>query len=73
MMERDIVHKLTEELAQNINSERQVVYILIEIRKLLEKEEALEKFPDLKLCCDCCAPEAGPEISTEDYDALRPG
>lgn len=48
----DIVYKLSEEFAQDITSERQVVYILVEIRKLLEKKDDLDKYPDLKLCCD---------------------
>jgi hypothetical protein len=53
-MERDIVHKLTQELAQPIISERQVVYILVELRKLLEKNGMLKngRFRVLRLCCD---------------------
>ena len=31
-MERDIVRKMNEELGQQIASERQVVYILVELR-----------------------------------------
>lgn len=51
----DIAYKLTQELAQEISSERQVVYILVEIRKLLESKDELDKYPDLKLCCDWAA------------------
>lgn len=29
-----------------------MVYILVGIRKLLEKKDALDKYPHLKLCCD---------------------
>jgi hypothetical protein len=54
-MERDIVHKLTEELAQQIISERQAVYILVELRKLLEKNDTLNEYGALKLCCDWAA------------------
>jgi hypothetical protein len=53
-MERDIAYKLTQELDQEIHSERQVVYILVELRKLLEKKGLLdnERYRALKLCCD---------------------
>jgi hypothetical protein len=53
-MIRDIAHKLSEELAQTITSERQVVYILVELRKLLEKKDLLkgERFKALRFCCD---------------------
>ncbi len=53
-MERDIAHKLTQELNQQIISERQVVYILVELRKLLEKKGVLkdERFRVLRFCCD---------------------
>ena len=54
-VERDIVRKLTEEFALRITSERQVVYILVELRKLLEKNDTLQKYPALKLCCDWAA------------------
>jgi hypothetical protein len=50
----DIAHKLSQELAQTITSERQVVYILVELRKLLEKKRLLkeERFRALRFCCD---------------------
>ena len=50
----DIAHKLSQELAQSITSERQVVYILVELRKLLEKKGLLkeERFRALRFCCD---------------------
>jgi hypothetical protein len=51
-MERDIAVKLTKELDQPITSERQVVYILVELRKLLEKRDALDHYRNLKTCCD---------------------
>jgi hypothetical protein len=40
-MERDIAQKLTTEFGQRITSERQVVYILVELRKLLDKNAML--------------------------------
>lgn len=53
-MERDIAIKLAQELVQDIVSERQVVYILIELRKLLEKKTLLneERYRVLRLCSD---------------------
>jgi hypothetical protein len=54
-MERDIVQKLTEEFAQQVASERQVVYILVELRKLLERKGSLQSYRALGLCCDWAA------------------
>lgn len=51
-MEKDIVSKLNAELAEPITSERQVVYILVELRKLLELNGALNDYWTLSLCCD---------------------
>lgn len=51
-MKDDIRSKLATELEQPISSERQVVYILVELRKLLELDERLDGFPTLSLCCD---------------------
>jgi hypothetical protein len=51
-MERDIVSKLNHELGQPITSERQVVYILVGLRKLLELRKTLDDYWTLKLCCD---------------------
>jgi hypothetical protein len=48
----DIVQKLKKELAERITSERQVVYILVELRKLLEAKGALGNYKALNLCCD---------------------
>ena len=51
-MDRDIVSKLNHELGEPIISERQVVYILVELRKLLELKGTLDDYWTLKLCCD---------------------
>lgn len=50
----DIVRKLSNELAETITSESQVVYILVELRKLLERNALLkeERFRALRFCCD---------------------
>jgi hypothetical protein len=51
-MRGDIVEKLNCELNEPIREERQVVYILVEARKLLEQQGTLENFRGLKLCSD---------------------
>jgi hypothetical protein len=51
-MEPDIVSKLNRELGEPITSERQVVYILVELRKLLELQKTLDDYWTLKLCSD---------------------
>jgi hypothetical protein len=51
-MKQDITNKLNIELDQEIVSERQVVYILVEARKLLEQQQSLDKFRAFKLCSD---------------------
>jgi hypothetical protein len=51
-MRGDIVEKLNAELAQPIRSELQVVYILVEARKLLEQQGTLDAFRGFKLCGD---------------------
>lgn len=51
-MVKDILGKLEIELQQEIISERQVVYILVQIRKLIDTDELAKKFEALKLHCD---------------------
>ena len=51
-MQHDIITKLGIELDQEIVSERQVVYILVEARKLLEQQKTLDQFRAFKLCSD---------------------
>jgi len=53
--ERDIRSKLRREFSEPITSERQVVYILVEIRKLLELNDDAEYFPALTFYCDWAA------------------
>jgi len=48
----DIVGKLNRAFDQNNVDEQQVVYILVETRKLLEQQNTLGSFPALKLCID---------------------
>jgi hypothetical protein len=51
-MKAEIAAKLNRELKDEIVSERQVVYILVETRKLLEQQGVLHDFRALKLCSD---------------------
>ncbi len=51
-MKAAIVEKLNHELNQQIISERQIVYILVEARKLLEQQGTLDAFGAFKLCSD---------------------
>ena len=51
-MRGDIVEKLNRELNEPIREERQVVYILVEARKLLEQQGVLKNYADFKLCSD---------------------
>lgn len=48
----DIVAKLNREFDAEVVTERQVVYILVEARKLLERQGTLENFQAFKLCGD---------------------
>jgi len=51
-MVRDILSKLDEELHQAITTERQVAYILVETRKLIERNGLANKFEALNLHCN---------------------
>lgn len=53
-MEQEIIRKLTEELNKGITTEAQVVYLLAEIRKLLERQQARDHsdYKYLKFYCD---------------------
>jgi hypothetical protein len=52
MARHAIIEKLDIELSQQITSERQVVYILVEIRKLMERNNDTEKCFALNFYCD---------------------
>jgi hypothetical protein len=51
-MKEDICSKLRRELDEPISSERQVVYILVELRKLIELNGDDERFRALNFFCD---------------------
>jgi hypothetical protein len=52
MSQHAIEKKLNRECREPITTERQVVYILAEIRKLLELENAKDRYPALNFYCD---------------------
>lgn len=54
-MKTAIVAKLERELREPINSERQVVYIMVEIRKLIELNGDAANYTALKFHCDWVA------------------
>jgi len=47
-----IIDKLQKELQTEITSERQVVYVLVEIRKLIDSETDPNSYVTLKIYCD---------------------
>jgi hypothetical protein len=53
-MTPDIVSKLSIELSQPITTERQVVYVLVQLRKLLDgrPEKAKPSYDSLRLYCN---------------------
>ncbi len=48
----DILYKLSRELDAGVATEPQVVYLLAGIRKLIERDDARGKYPDLNFHCD---------------------
>jgi hypothetical protein len=55
MAHKDIVAKLTESLSGSIDSECRVVYALVEVRKLLQREKTEDNFGSLKFYCEWAA------------------
>jgi len=51
-MKDDIRTKLAKEFKERIYTERQVVYILVETRKLMELDEIKDHFDVLTFCCN---------------------
>src|SRR5579863_4303820 len=51
-MTPDIIRKLTSELAEPITTERQVVYILCQVRKIVDRDSNKQRWKSLKLYCD---------------------
>ena len=48
----DIIKKLKKELERGIASEARAVYLLTEVRKLIERDKAKSAYPNLKFHCD---------------------
>lgn len=51
-MTPDIIRKLAGVINAGIRTEVQVVYLLVGIRKLIERKESGERYPSLKFHCD---------------------
>ncbi len=52
-MRDEIIEKLVQELLLPLESERQVVYILVQLRKLMDRDEIPEsKYVDLRMFCN---------------------
>ena len=51
-MKEEIIRKLTAQLNEGITTEVQVVYLLVGIRKLIERDEKRERYPVLNFSCD---------------------
>lgn len=51
-MTDQILEKLNKHISNGINREADVVYLLVQIRKILEREKIKEKFRSLNLYCD---------------------
>lgn len=65
----DIVSKITHELDQPILSERQVVYILVELRKLLESK-GLDRDIRYRALIFCCDWAVHPKLDRESARAI---
>lgn len=52
MSTSDILEKLKRELDAGITTEVQVVYLLAGVRKLMERDEVGDQYPNLKFHCD---------------------
>jgi hypothetical protein len=68
-MKEDIAGKLNRELDQAIVSERQVVYILVEARKLLEQQKTLDSFRAFKLHPKLRGPDS--QLILKHFDAYE--
>jgi hypothetical protein len=54
-MKPDIIAKLAKELKEPVSSEPQVVYLMVELRKLIELNGDSANYPALKFHCDWIA------------------
>ena len=54
-MEKDIVRKIRKLFAAGVDSEERVVYLLVELRKLMELNGDFDNYPALKFYCDWVA------------------
>ena len=68
-MTPDLVNKIAKELEQEIVSERQVVYILVELRKLLESK-GIDKETGYRALIFCCDWAVHPKLNRESAKAI---
>ena len=75
-MTKDIINKLRAELDRGICSEVQVVYLLVGIRKLIERDELNEAYPALGFHCDWALhsklDRAGAKAILQLFDSAHP-
>lgn len=75
MATEDILSKLTEELEKGITTEAQVVYLLVGIRKLIERDGIEEKYVALNFHCDWALhsqlDRAGAKAILKQFDAAH--
>lgn len=71
----EIIRKLTAEFEAGINTEVQVVYLLVGVRKLMERDEREKEFPALLFHCDWVVhaqlDRAGAQRLLREFDALH--
>jgi len=51
-VKNQIIEKLNQHIGKNLNEEADVVYLFVQIRKLLEQENRLGEFPILQFYCN---------------------
>jgi hypothetical protein len=71
----DIRAKLTRELVAGITTEVQVVYLLAGIRKLIERDDVRDQYPDLKFHDWALHPKlegTGAKVILRQFDAAHP-
>jgi hypothetical protein len=54
-VEKDIVRKIRQAFAGGVHSEERVVYLLVELRKLMELNGDFDRYPALRFYCDWVA------------------
>ena len=75
-MPEEIIRKLTAQLNRGITTEVQVVYLLVGIRKLIERDDQGAQYPKLNFYCDWVLHSelnrSGAEAILRDFDKAHP-